>query len=137
MGVGTAIDTTINGGRLTVDSGSTASSTTVSSNGELTVFGGITGDTSIDGHEESGEEIYGGTAINTTIKNGWLQYVSNDCNNNPGAYGSAVASNTAVEGGSEQIVGFLGAATAINTFVRSTSARGGICVLAFTNRPRW
>ncbi|WP_171947585.1 hypothetical protein [Bradyrhizobium erythrophlei] len=118
MGVGIAIDTAINGGRLTLDSSSTASGTTVGSNGRLTVFGGTTSD--------------------TTIKNGWLEYLSNDCNNNPGAYGSAVASNTVVESGSEQIVGFLRAATTINTFVEAgtqyigseRNLRIGLCQLA-------
>ncbi|UFX41647.1 hypothetical protein HAP47_0020225 [Bradyrhizobium sp. 41S5] len=108
MGVGTASDTTINGGRLTLDSGSTASVTKVGSNGRLTVFGGTTSDTTIDGNEEPAEEIYGGTVINTTIKNGEFQYVSNDCNNNRGAYGSAVVSNMLWKAAPNRSLDFLG-----------------------------
>ncbi|WP_342711237.1 AIDA repeat-containing protein [Bradyrhizobium sp. B124] len=124
-GVGTAINTTISGGRLSVDTGSTASNTTVSSGGRLDLFGGTASNTTVNG---GGVDIYGGTAIGTTIKNGGLEYVTNDYNNNPGAYGSAVASNTTVMGsGSEQIVGFLGAATAVNTVVD-----GGTQYLGYT-----
>lgn len=130
-----AIDTTINGGRLTLDSGSTASGTTVGSNGELALFGGTTGATTIDGNEESGEEIQGGTAINTTIKNGGFQYISNDCNNNPGAYRRAVAPRRKAV--PNRSLDFLGLPPRSSKAVRSTSARSGICVLAFTNRPRW
>ncbi|WP_375774761.1 AIDA repeat-containing protein [Bradyrhizobium sp. ma5] len=114
-GVGTAISTTIIGGRLTIDSGSTASSTTVTSGGSLTFFGGTAINTTLNGGRQ---DIYGGTAINTTVVSGGYQYVSNDYNNNPGAYGSAVVSNTTVVGSSsEQIVGFLGAGSAVSTII--------------------
>ncbi|QOZ34391.1 AIDA repeat-containing protein [Bradyrhizobium sp. CCBAU 53421] len=119
IGAATATDT-IDIGEMSVDSGSTAINTSVGhtsvgGHGVLYLFGGTTSNTTLDG---GFQEIFGGTAINTTIENGGYQYVTNDYNNNPGAYGSAVASNTTVTGsGSEQIVGFLGAATAVNTVI--------------------
>ncbi|MGY3589497.1 autotransporter passenger strand-loop-strand repeat protein [Bradyrhizobium sp. USDA 4341] len=125
LGAATAIDT-IDDGQMSVDSGSTASNTSVGSSSRLYLFGGTTSETTIDGNN-GGEEIFGGTAINTTIKNGGFQYISNDYNNNPNAYGSAVASNTTVGSGSEQIVGFLGAGSAVSTIVA-----GGTQYLGYT-----
>ncbi|MCC8960091.1 AIDA repeat-containing protein, partial [Bradyrhizobium sp. Pear77] len=116
LGAATAIST-IDDGQMSVDSGSTASNTSVGSGARLYLFGGTTSNTTVDAIY-GGMEIFGGTATNTTVKNGGFQYVTNNYNNNPGAYGSAVASNTTVSGsGSEQIVGFLGAGTAVNTVI--------------------
>src|ERR1700722_880066 len=114
-GSATAIATTIDGGRQTVYSSSTASNTTISG-GRQTLFGGTAIDTIIDGDDESGQEIYGGSATRTTIENGGFQWVSTEYDGNFVA--SAVVTSTTVESGSEQIVGFYGAGTAISTTVK-------------------
>ncbi|WP_342711235.1 hypothetical protein AAFG13_04425 [Bradyrhizobium sp. B124] len=99
------------------------------------MFGGTTSDTTIDGNEESGEEIYRSTAINTTIKNGWLQCVSNDCNNNLAPAAAQSRPTPRWKAAPNRSLDFLGLpprSTPSSKAVRSTSARSGICVLVFT-----
>jgi antigen 43 len=88
---GTAVDTTVNGGTLTVDGGA-AVDTTVNS-GTVALNAGTTADTTVQ--NDGIVDIHGGTAVNTTVQHGGTVDVT-----------AGTATNTTVsDGGTLDVLG--------------------------------
>jgi autotransporter passenger strand-loop-strand repeat protein len=113
---GVASSTTIATGEQVLESGGTASGTTISSGGEQVIYTGATAsDTTIAG----GVQDDWGTAGGTTVDNGGYQYVHGtagpttiDSGGEQNVYFGGTASGTMIDGGSQYVWG-----TAANTTI--------------------